>query len=403
MPKLPNVSMMTDWIHAEQIVWLILSLAKAGILAASLMGFVAYGSLAERRILGFAQDRPGPNRVGIPFTNIRLGGLGQPIADGLKFLLKEELTPAHVNAFFFNLAPMLVLMPGLITIGAIPFGSVLDLRPIGTWLSGLFGWSSSIVEAFKLPAVGLNVDIGILFTFAIVSLSVYGIVLAGWASNSKYPFLGGVRSCAQMISYEIAMGLSVVPLVMIVGSLSFTDIISYQIQNGWLLLPFYPLKGHSLILWVPVLISFVIFLMATFAETNRAPFDYPESEQELIGGHHTEYGAMKFGFFMAGEYAAMVSACALLVTLFFGGWSLPLPWFNGEATADGTPMPWWFFAVQAATLVGKVALFVFFFIWIRWILPRPRYDQLMRLGWNVMIPVALANILLTAVLLALAM
>jgi len=224
-----------------------------------------------------------------------------------------------------------------------------------------------------------NLNVGILFTFGIVSLGVYGIVLAGYASNSKYPFLGGIRSSAQMISYEIAMGMSVVPIFMLVGDLNLGAVIDYQKSGAWLILK-QPL-------------AFVIFLIAAFAETNRLPFDLPESETELVGGYHTEYSSMKFALFFLGEYAAMIAVSAMMVVLFFGGWTLPFAGLNAPAETIGMGL------LQVSIFIGKLLVFMGLFIWVRWMLPRFRYDQLMDLGWKRFVPLALANIIVTAVVL----
>src|SRR6266705_476603 len=261
--------------------FVIFALIKIVCVVAALLAMFAYAALLERRVCAFIQDRIGPNRVG-PW------GLLQPLADGVKALLKEDFTPAHVRKAFFWLAPAIAIIPALLVVAVIPFGSNLGHQ--------------------RMVIADLNV--GILFTFGIVSLGVYGIVLAGYASNSKYPFLGGIRSSAQMISYEIAMGLSVVPVFLIVGSLNLSQVIGYQ-TGGWL---------HWLVFKQPL--AFLIFVVAMFAETNRLPFDLPESEQELAGGYNVEYSSMKFALFFMGEYAAMTAASALLVTLFLDGWTL---------------------------------------------------------------------------------
>src|SRR5437899_3903432 len=241
-----------------------------------LITMVAYAVLVERRLSAFIQDRLGPNRVGP-------GGLVQPLADLVKFVLKEDYTPAHVRKVYYWLAPAVAMVPALLTVAIIPFGSNLGHQ--------------------KMVIADLNV--GVLYTFGIVSLGVYGIVLAGYAANSKYPFLGGIRSSAQMISYEIAMGMSVVPLFLVVGNLNLSKVIEYQAQNGWL------------ICYAPV--SFFIFLVSSFAETNRLPFDLPECETELVAGYNTEYSSMKFALFFMGEYANMIAASAMMVTLSFAG------------------------------------------------------------------------------------
>jgi NADH-quinone oxidoreductase subunit H len=320
------------------------------------MPFVAYAVYAERRIAAFIQDRQGPNRVG-------WFGLLQPAADGVKSFLKEDFTPGHVRKAYFWLAPMIVMIPSLLTMAVIPFGSKIGGQ--------------------KMVIADLNV--GILYTFGIVSLGVYGIVLAGYASNSKYPFLGGIRSSAQMISYEIAMGMSVVPVFLWVGNLNLSQVIDYQAKNGWLL-------WHA-----PV--SFVIFLIASFAETNRLPFDLPESEQELVAGYNTEYSSMKFALFFMGEYANMIAVSCMMVTLFLGGWSLHIPGLPGLRLDQPGETPIVLGVLHIAIFLAKVVALMGMFIWVRWMWPRFRYDQLMNLGWRVFIPLALANIVATAVLL----
>jgi NADH-quinone oxidoreductase subunit H len=356
--------------------------------------------MAERRISAAIQDRIGPNRVGIPLGGVSIlglftmpkwtwWGLGQPIADALKFMFKEEFTPAKVNKLYFWMAPAMAMVPALITICVIPFGSS---HPI------TLPWG----YIMKSPGVIADVGIGVLLIFSIASLGVYGIVLAGWSSNSKYPFLGGIRSSAQMISYEISMGLSVIPIFLVMGNLRLSDVVDYQVQHGWTVLPFavwsdpyYPWNnGTGFLLWIPMLLSFLIFLVAAFAETNRLPFDLPESETELVGGYHTEYSAMKFALFFLGEYAAMIVASCLMVTLFLGGWSLPIPAYM--ALQDSA----WSLLVYPVVFLVKMCVFIVFFIWVRWTLPRFRYDQLMGLGWKYILPISLANIILTCILLA---
>ena len=341
---------MTNWFYNltpnEQ--FAIFSLLKIVIAVfAVVLPMVAYSVVAERRISAWIQDRIGPNRVG-PF------GLLQPAADGLKFILKEDFTPAYARKVYFWLAPAVAMVPALMTLAVIPFGSKLGSQ----------------------QAVIADLNVGILFTFGIVSLSVYGIVLAGYASNSKYPFLGGIRSSAQMISYEIAMGLSVVPVFMLVGDLNLSAVIDYQKSGAWLILK------------QPI--AFVIFLVAAFAETNRLPFDMPEAESELVGGYHTEYSSMKFALFFLGEYAAMIAVSAMMVVLFLGGWTLPFAGLNETAESLGMGL------LQVGIFIGKLLLFMGLFIWVRWMLPRFRYDQLMDIGWKRFVPLALANIVVTA-------
>jgi|UniRef100_UPI0037840773 NADH-quinone oxidoreductase subunit H len=348
----------------------------------------------ERRISAVIQDRVGPNRVGVPLTLLGfkkdwqpfgIGGLAQAAADGLKFILKEDFVPAHVRTFYYWLAPCLTMVPALLTCCVIPFGSELDLSFLG------------LAEPIKLVIADLSV--GPLFTFAIASLGVYGIVLAGWASNSKYPFLGGVRASAQMISYEISLGLSIIPVLMIFGELNLTKMSAFQDANGWLLLPLWG-EGLSLARWVllvPIFISFCIFTVSMFAETNRLPFDLAECETELVAGYHTEYSSMKFALFFLGEYAAMIIGSGLAVTLFLGGWSIPFaPYLGLDYHAGATP--WWLGLLHIGCFFAKVLVFIVFFIVIRWTLPRFRFDQLMALGWKVFFELALANVFLTALL-----
>ncbi len=374
-----------------------------------ILPMVAYSVYLERRISAIIQDRVGPNRTGIPLTLLGfkkdshifgIGGLVQPLADGLKFLLKEDFTPAHVNKFYYWLAPAIVMVPALLTAAVIPFGSELDL----SWLTKIGVDGAWLHKPIKLVIADLNV--GPLFTFAIASLGVYGIVLAGWSSNSKYSFLGGVRSSSQMISYEIALGLSIVPVLMIFGDLNLSKITEYQDANGWLLFPAWGKgapweNGWHFGRWallVPVFISFIIFTVSMFAETNRAPFDLPECETELVAGYHTEYSSMKFALFFMGEYAAMIIGSGLAVTLFLGGWSIPFaPWLGLDYKAGATPA--WLGLAHIACFLAKVVCFIVFFIWVRWTLPRFRYDLLMKLGWLVFFELALANVILTAALL----
>ena len=317
---------------------------------ALIMPMVAYSVMLERRVSAAIQDRIGPNRVG-PF------GILQPMADGLKAILKEDFTPSHVRRIYFILAPAISMIPAFLTVAVIPFGSKMG--------------SQSMVIA--------DLNVGILYTFSIVSLGVYGIVLAGYASNSKYPFLGGIRASAQMISYEIAMGMAAVPVFMLVGDLNLGKVIAYQADGAWLVFK------------QPI--AFVIFLVSAFAETNRLPFDMPESETELVSGYNTEYSSMKFALFFMGEYAAMISVSALMVTLFFGGWTLPFFGLNETASSLAGGI------LQILVFLGKIACFMVLFVWIRWMVPRFRYDQLMDLGWKRFLPLALANIIITAIIL----
>ena len=330
--------------------FVLFSAVKILLVFSILMFIVAYAVWVERKVSAAIQDRVGPNRVGI-------FGLLQPAADAVKSFLKEDFTPAHVRKAYFWLAPAIVMIPSLLTVAIIPFGSQLGSQ--------------------KMVIADLNV--GILHTFGIVSLGVYGIVLAGYAANSKYPFLGGIRSSAQMISYEIAMGMSVIPIFLLVGSLNLSDVIQYQSGGGWLIFK-QPL-------------AFGIFVAAMFAETNRLPFDLPESEQELAGGYNVEYSSIKFALFFMGEYAAMTAASAMMVTLFLGGWTLPFAGLDKPAHTMGIGL------VHVGIFLGKMLFVEFLVIWVRWMWPRFRYDQLMDLGWRRFIPLALANIVVTALVL----
>jgi NADH-quinone oxidoreductase subunit H len=318
------------------------------------------------------------------------------MADGLKFILKEDFTPKSVNTFYYWLAPVLTMVPALMTCVVLPFGSELRLAD----LNGLLGWVGlPLFTVAPVPMVIADLNVGPLYTFAIASLGVYGIVLAGWASNSKYPFLGSVRASAQMISYELSLGLSIIPVLMVFGELNLTKMSIFQDANGWLLLPLWG-EGLSVarwVLWVPMIISFVIFVVAMFAETNRLPFDLAECETELVAGYHTEYSSMKFALFFLGEYAAMIIGSGMAVTLFLGGWSIPFGPLIGLGYAPGDT-PLWLGALHIATFFVKIVVFILFFILIRWSLPRFRFDQLMKLGWMVMFELALANVLLTAAL-----
>jgi len=306
---------------------------------------------AERRVSAFIQGRLGPNRVGPQ-------GLLQPIADGIKFLMKEDIIPDGVNKPIYLLAPVIMLIPALMTFAVIPFGSDITL----------FGR--------QIPLQVADVNVGILYVLALTSIGVYGIVLAGWSSNSKYSLLGGLRSAAQLISYELAMGLAVVSIILLSGSLKLNDIVADQ-------------QGY-LFSWnvFKQPLAFIIFLIAVYAETNRLPFDLSEAEQELVGGYHTEYSSMKFAMFFMAEYANMITAAALTVTLFFGGWDVPL--------INETSLGIWGTVLSVLSFILKMGFFLFLFIWVRWTFPRFRYDQLMKLGWKVMLPMALLNIFITA-------
>ncbi|HSD12740.1 MAG TPA: NADH-quinone oxidoreductase subunit NuoH [Patescibacteria group bacterium] len=303
----------------------------------------------ERRGAGLIQDRPGPNRVG-PF------GLMQPVADAVKFFMKEDLIPSNADRFLYVIAPGIALFSALMTFAVIPYGP------------------NVTVGGREIPLVGADVSIGILYLFALTSLSVYGIVLGGWSSNNKFSLIGGIRSSAQIISYELAMTTAAAGVILAAGSFRLTDVVAMQAGTWFGFIPRWNV--------LPQFLGFVVFYVATFAETNRLPFDLPEAEAELVGGYHTEYSAFKFAMFFMAEYVNMIVASALTVTLFFGGWTLPGYEPHGAVGV----------LVSALVFFGKTAFLVWVFIWVRWTLPRFRYDQLMRLGWKALLPIALLNL-----------
>ena len=313
---------------------------------------VAMLTLAERKVSAWIQDRHGPNRTGP-------GGLLQPAADGVKNFMKEELSPAAGNSVLFSLAPAIAFSTAMVTWAVIPFAA-----PMPT------PWGVVSLAVADLP-------VGFIFTLAISSLGVFGITLAGWSSNNKYSLLGGLRSSAQMISYEIAMGLSIIPVLLLAGNVTMTSIIAQQANGGWNVMN--------------LTFAFLTFLISAFAETNRLPFDLPEAESELVAGYHTEYSSMKFSMFFIAEYANMLTASGLMATLFFGGWDIPFTaWDNsGDPSLLKTLLTLVSFALKAG-------FFLFLYMWIRWTLPRFRYDQLMSLGWRFLLPVSLGYIVLIA-------
>jgi NADH-quinone oxidoreductase subunit H len=338
-------------------VFLIATVIKMLVVFTVYMIGVALLTLAERKISAWIQDRHGPNRVGGKL------GLLQPAADGVKNIMKEETIPGHVNKPLFMLAPMLAFIPALLAWAVIPFGA--------PWASR---WG-------KIPMVVADLPVGFLFTLAIASLGVYGIVLAGWSSNNKYSLLGGLRSSAQMVSYEISMGMSLIPVLLLAGNVTLNEIVNQQ-------------AGMHLWNVLTLTMSFFIFMVAAFAETNRLPFDLPEAESELIAGYHTEYSAMKFSMFPISEYANMATSSAMMALLFFGGWDIPF------TQTDNTIGVSFLKVLLSIGIFGlKTLFFIFVFIWIRWTLPRFRYDQLMSLGWKFMLPAALAYIVIVAAML----
>jgi len=335
----------------EMIEFLLPPVIKIVVVLAVLMGGVAYTTLAERKVSAWLQDRLGPNRVG-PF------GLLQPFADGIKFFTKEDITPRRVYKPAYFLAPMATLIPALITFAVIPFGESVTL----------FGKDHRLWIADRM-------DLGLVYLLAVSSLGVYGILLAGLSSNNKYSLLGSLRSVNQVVSYEVALGLGILPVALTAGGFDIDAIVRAQKGGMWFVIPHF--------------VAFVIFLVAVFAETNRLPFDLPEGESELVGGYHTEYSGMRFAMFFMGEYANMITASALLVLLFFGGWHLPFVDYKWLGPLFGG-------LVSAAVFVAKIAFFLFFFIWVRWTLPRFRYDQIMGLMWKKLLPLGLVYLLVTA-------
>jgi NADH-quinone oxidoreductase subunit H len=331
---------------------LALIIEKFVLIAVVVMGSLViamYTTFAERKVAAILQDRRGPNRAG-PF------GLLQPLADGLKLFFKEEIIPNFSSKFLFIMGPSLAMLTAIMTSAVIPFGDKVHL----------FDRDISLQIA--------NVDVGILYVFGVLSLGVYGIMVGSWASNNKFSLMGGLRAASQIISYELAMGISLIALIMITGNLNLKEIVVQQQATNWN------------IVYQPL--GFLIFLICAFAECNRTPFDLPEAENELIGGYHTEYSSMKLGFYLFAEYINMFISSVIMATLFFGGYDCP---FVNEAN----------FSPNIAALIGiaalmfKVVIFLFVFMWVRWTIPRFRYDQLMNLGWKVLIPLALINMLVT--------
>jgi NADH-quinone oxidoreductase subunit H len=339
--------------------WLILEkFILIGAIVTIALVVAMYSTYAERKVAAFLQDRVGPNRAG-PF------GILQPVADGLKLFMKEEIIPTVSSKTLFILGPMLAMITAMMTSAVIPWGSTID------------------IGGRQVPLQIADINIGVLYIFGVVSLGVYGIMIGGWASNNKFSLISSVRGASQMISYELAMGLSLIAVLMIVGSLRMSAIVDYQIQNGWN------------IIYQPI--GFLIFFICALAECNRTPFDLPEAENELNFGYHQEYSSMKLGFYLFAEYINMFISSVVMATLFFGGYDIP---FVNEAAWGNA---WWVGLVGFAVLMAKAFFFIFLFMWIRWTIPRFRYDQLMNLGWKKLIPLSLANMLITAVVILLLM
>ena len=343
----------------------IAALVKIGLLVGGLMTAAAYLVLVERWMAAWVQDRKGPNRVGIPLTKIRLFGLGQPLADGLKIIMKEDFTPRHVDKVLYTVAPLVILAASLAIFAAIPFGSVLP--PLG--IPGL----PDPVPFLVAPGL----DVGVLWVFALSSIAVYGVLLGGWASNNKYGFLGGLRSSAQLVAYEIPLGLGLLGVVLAAGSLKLDAIMNAQAESG---------------VWYAFAqpLGFIVFLVASFAEAARLPFDLPEAEQELVGGYHTEYSGIKLLLFLVSEFLHMVTAAFLIVIMFLGGWHL---W---GVTGSSQEVTWLGAFIRFGVLSAKIFAVILFFMLVRWSWPRFRFDQLMNLAWKVMLPLGIANLVTVA-------
>ncbi len=356
---------------------LIEAIAKIAILVGGLMTAAAYFVLLERWMAAWVQDRRGPNRVGVPLTNIKLFGLGQPLADGVKMLLKEDFTPSHVDRRLFVIAPIVIMTAAVAIFAVIPFGSVTPaVVPVEGTAEGTIEAGSAVARPIEL-VVAPGVDVGMLYVFALSSIAVYGVILGGWASNNKYSFLGGLRSSAQLIAYELPLGLGILGVVLASGSLNLGDIITHQASTG---------------VWNAISqpLGFVVFVVAAFAEAARLPFDLPECEQELIGGYHTEYGGMKLVLFLTAEFIHMITASFLIVILFLGGWH-----FWG-ITGSGGEIGWGVAVLRVFVLAVKILLVILFFMLVRWSWPRFRFDQLMALAWKVMLPLGMVNLLAMA-------
>jgi NADH-quinone oxidoreductase subunit H len=354
---------------------------------AVLIPFAGACSMAERKVSAWIQGRPGPNRATVPWVAwipflgrfLQRLGVFHLMADGGKFVFKENVVPAHVNRFYYQLAPVIALIPALTTVIFVPFGVYWD----------------AAAHAVQ-PLVLANLDVGILAVFAVGSLGIYSVILAGWASNSKYPFLGSVRASAQLISYELSMTLSVLPVFLWAnqpggnGTLSLFDVVQLQSGQG--------LAWHSVWFVILMPLSAFIFLVSLFAETNRQPFDMPESEADLVGGFHTEYGEFKWSLFFVAEYAHMIVGSGVFVLLFLGGWN-PFPGVPLAPLIAGLPV-WLGGLIAMAIFIAKVVAFIFLFMWVRWTLPRFRYDQVMKIGWQKLLPLAIANLVVYAIAIA---
>ncbi|MEG0695513.1 NADH-quinone oxidoreductase subunit NuoH [Algoriella sp.] len=334
-------------------------LALVGVMIAFSLVVAMYSTWAERKVAAFLQDRIGPNRAGI-------FGLLQPLADGLKLFSKEEITPKDSNKFLFILGPALAMIVACMTGAVIPWSTAFEIG-----------------DRVVVPQIA-DINIGFLYILGVLSLGVYGIMIGAWASNNKYSLMGGLRAASQIISYELPMGIVLITLLMMTGSLKLSDIVHYQQDNAWFII-LQPL-------------GFIIFLVCSFAETNRTPFDLPEAENELVGGYHSEYSSMKMGFFLFAEYINMFISSVVISTLYFGGYDIP---FVDDATLVNSVGVNGLAILNFLSLFGKACFFIFFYMWVRWTIPRFRYDQLMNLGWKKLLPLALINMLITGLVILL--
>jgi len=361
-------------------VYILSSVIKSAVILGVLLTAVAYTVWLERKVVGHMQNRWGPTRVG-PF------GLLQPAADGLKFLFKEDLTPPHVYKPLFLAAPLIAVIFALTSIAVIPFGNSFTFGPftipqyLPLHFEMPFHWGGAVIGPYIIPLQITDVNTGLLLILGVTSIGVYGVALAGWSSNNKYSLLGGLRASAQMVSYEISLGLSLVGVLIMSGSFSLRDIVNAQRGHFWGIIPHWNI--------IPQFIGFFCYIMAAYAETNRIPFDLPEAETELVAGYHTEYSAMKFAMFFMAEYANMITVACVATLLFFGGWNGPI--FGPKILQVIEPVLYF---------VAKIFVFLFIYIWVRGTLPRFRYDQLMAFGWKFLLPLSLVNLIGTAIAVA---
>ncbi|MGD0461498.1 MAG: complex I subunit 1 family protein [Tepidisphaeraceae bacterium] len=416
------IDRLIEWWTANIPPWALIALIAHG----AAMLTVAYLILLERKVASWVQDRIGPNRVGLGFgilpiiKNWKMNGLGQPLADGLKFIVKEDYRPAGVDKILFTVAPALMIVVVIISIAVLPWGGTRQVQRVitiprsGNVVSDdaqshlaqgdrLFGDPVRIGNTrqyqvtYRYPFQIASLNIGVLYILAVLSLAVYGVVIGGWASNNKYSFLGGLRATVNMISYEIPLGLSVICVVLMYGTLDLNLLVEQQCHYWAKIIPAWNVFTQPL--------AFVMFLICIHAEANRAPFDMAEAEQELVGGYHTEYSAMRFALFFLGEYAGMITTSAVCVALFFGGWHLPWiewawPALKGNVDAAHPALTTSLIAcvVRALVFFGKTLFFLFVFMWVRWSLPRLRFDQLMMLAWRGLIPISLTLLMMTAII-----